>query len=123
MSDPGRQLEKPAEKAPVEVATTSMWSWFKDNPVLAVWMFSIVLQFVGILAFYFFSIRDRLENVEDRVTRIEYQIVTIKESISRIEASVNTLDEKVDRILFGLARSGLDIESTATGEVGLQPAD
>ena len=58
---------------------------------------------------YFLGVRGRLDEVEDRVTHIEYKIEMIESHISRIEQSVNVLDDKVDRILIGLARNRLDV--------------
>lgn len=118
----GLPLNTPREQALPDALPPKV-PWWKEHQVLVGCGITLIFQVVVMVVAYFLAIDGRLDDVEDRVTYIEYRIETIEESVSRIEQSVKSLDDKVDRILLGLARDGVDLGASTRAEGGPEEAD
>ncbi len=98
-------------------------SWMKEHKVLVACLLPIVVQFVLLAGVYFLEVDGRMAEVENRLAHVEDRMDTLEDSLSRIEGSVNALDDKVDRILIGLARSGVKALAGAAQEEQDESAD
>ena len=124
--DSGRDDRLPASKSEgsaKEGQAPPKQSLLQRYQVLLACIGTLLFHAMGSVAFYFFGVDDRLDEVEDRVLAIELRIDTLDKSMARIETSLDSLDDKVDQVLLELARGGIEVGSTASPERDVEFAD